>query len=483
MSKAANKFEQWWDKLPKVPLSYMGFGLTWVFSELMFVNAPGAAPTQGLLFNIYDAASIAIAALIVALTSRPTWTRRLASIPFILPATFGFMACSIFLRIIQTYWFPAMGFLGIGSAVSAGAGSALAYALWGEFLGCLDPVKVATTYALDLMVRVAIIWTATPLPPLQFWTVVTLSAGGGMLGLWRSYANLDREEVPRSPQGRISIPWKPLSVLMLCAASLALVYAFAGNTLGVNGNPGGFIAALIIFFILAIKRYDFSFPLLWKLALGAMAVSFVPFGIVSPQFEQVSAVCASASYALCLMLTAAILANLSYRYSVSGAWLFSIEFICRLVAAHAGSFIGTTLSQFFAAPYPTSLLVGGTFALFLLAIAMVIAMQEKSLDSSWGVILKHPLSEDLSLLFEKTRLGVRCREVATGTHLTKREEEILLLLLHRHSPKQIAEILVIEPSTVRVHVKHIYAKTGVHSKQQLISFVENGEKYIFDDAS
>ena len=54
----------------------------------------------------------------------------------------------------------------------------------------------------------------------------------------------------------------------------------------------------------------------------------------------------------------------------------------------------------------------------------------------------------------------------------EREREILGYLARGRSARYIAEDLVISENTVWAHVKRIYAKTGVHTKQELMSAVE-----------
>lgn len=64
-------------------------------------------------------------------------------------------------------------------------------------------------------------------------------------------------------------------------------------------------------------------------------------------------------------------------------------------------------------------------------------------------------------------------EVIAGENgLTRREREILGYLARGRSARYIAEDLVISENTVWAHVKRIYAKTGVHAKQELMSSVE-----------
>lgn len=56
--------------------------------------------------------------------------------------------------------------------------------------------------------------------------------------------------------------------------------------------------------------------------------------------------------------------------------------------------------------------------------------------------------------------------------LTNRETEILAYLGRGHSIIYIAEKLFISESTVRTHVKHIYAKLGIHSREELFALID-----------
>ena len=56
--------------------------------------------------------------------------------------------------------------------------------------------------------------------------------------------------------------------------------------------------------------------------------------------------------------------------------------------------------------------------------------------------------------------------------LSPRESEVLSYLGKGRSVPYIREALVISKSTIETHIKHIYSKTGVHSKQELLDLVE-----------
>ena len=56
--------------------------------------------------------------------------------------------------------------------------------------------------------------------------------------------------------------------------------------------------------------------------------------------------------------------------------------------------------------------------------------------------------------------------------LSPRETEVFYLLLRGRSRAHIAKELVVTEETVKSHIKAIYQKAGVHTKQDLIDRVE-----------
>lgn len=62
----------------------------------------------------------------------------------------------------------------------------------------------------------------------------------------------------------------------------------------------------------------------------------------------------------------------------------------------------------------------------------------------------------------------RCDALAAEHGLTHREREVLALLGQGRSVPYIRDALVISKDTVSTHVKHIYAKLDVHSKQEML---------------
>jgi LuxR family maltose regulon positive regulatory protein len=80
--------------------------------------------------------------------------------------------------------------------------------------------------------------------------------------------------------------------------------------------------------------------------------------------------------------------------------------------------------------------------------------QEGSADKSQATEAASP-----SLLLAKTLIDP----------LTDRELEVLRLLAEGLSNKTIAGKLIVAPSTVKQHLKHIYGKLDVHSRTQAVA--------------
>ena len=66
--------------------------------------------------------------------------------------------------------------------------------------------------------------------------------------------------------------------------------------------------------------------------------------------------------------------------------------------------------------------------------------------------------------------AIASEDFAHTKGLSKRETEVVLLLLEGRSLRFIQKELYISEGTAKTHVKRIYAKLGVHSKQELIDY-------------
>ncbi len=66
----------------------------------------------------------------------------------------------------------------------------------------------------------------------------------------------------------------------------------------------------------------------------------------------------------------------------------------------------------------------------------------------------------------------RCRRIAQEAGLTPREAQVFSMLARGRNREYIEERIGVSRNTVKAHVKHVYAKLGIHSHQELIDLVE-----------
>lgn len=122
-------------------------------------------------------------------------------------------------------------------------------------------------------------------------------------------------------------------------------------------------------------------------------------------------------------------------------------------------------------------LLSATVALVVFCIVAYILLARKSLDFTATIQAITPVSPLVTVQTAEgapLSLKERCAELSEAAGLTAREAEVFGYLARGRNVRFIEEELVVSYNTVKTHVSHIYAKMGVHSHQELIDLVEQG---------
>lgn len=114
---------------------------------------------------------------------------------------------------------------------------------------------------------------------------------------------------------------------------------------------------------------------------------------------------------------------------------------------------------------PALLVVSTLYFVYLLASALLAPWKQDGGD----IVLEE--GADRAKAAPVRDVAARCEELADACGLTPREGEILGYLGRGHGIAFVADALVISESTVRTHVKSIYKKLGVNSREELVSKV------------
>ena len=221
------------------------------------------------------------------------------------------------------------------------------------------------------------------------------------------------------------------------------------------------IAAVVLlpFAIAPIKR-----PLLPFLYQQALPV-FVLVLIVLNSFPESTTPlwwAGMASYVLYSMLAILALASISamaHAREFSPALLFSTTIAFFAALSLAGIQAGTTALFEEQDGGPTLLVISTVFFAFMLLMPLL------QLGKRAEVETEEPPAKENELL-------ARCNRVAEEGGLSPRETEVLTYLGRGHGVAFVASSLVVSESTVRTHVKNIYRKLGVSSREELLQLID-----------
>lgn len=473
-SKAADEAERlpgFWlvDKLPYVPLAFLGLGLYRAWIELVFVGSFTSFAFDGsLIHNVYDTSMIAVLFGCAAAHRfiEPLYARRRFYLLTCLCMTAG-GACA----------FAGMGFpdsgraLGIAAAIVGGAGTAGIILIWSELYSCLPPARVGLYYCASIIAAAFILYFCKGLSaPWLAGTAILLPFGSlafAMLG----FIGLPRLERPHASAAHFSFPWKPVLIMA--------VYAFAwgmretsqyATGFGPHSAPGTMAVAVLLFVLIWRKGEHLEFNTFYRIALPLMMGAFLVIPAFGSLNAQVSNFCAMASYTAFSVLIMLILAHLSYRYSISAVWLFGIERGVRALFSIAGRMTAESFALL-AAPPIASLIIGSA-TVALVVIGTMLFVSEKDFAGRWGVSFRS--AGDTPSEAARLRRGDidrRCSEMADRFGLSPRETDVLKLLARKRTVGQIQNDLMLSKDTVKTHVKHIYRKMNVHSRPELFDLL------------
>ena len=134
-----------------------------------------------------------------------------------------------------------------------------------------------------------------------------------------------------------------------------------------------------------------------------------------------------------------------------------------ILAAMIGRFIGFSLSAAEIA------IVDSSLAIIILVIWMTALI-------SWQILLRHEKTEVIVRDREARGFESMCARFSQKVMLTDREKQVLDMFVRGRSASFIALRFSISLSTVKTHLRNIYIKTGVHSRQELLDLIEEFDK-------
>ena len=500
-------------------ISPYGWGLllAWVFCTFYLEVAGLSSARASLIDAALDAPTILLVSLpltvtIACLVVAIALERRLgspASHPILLPlATLACIVGSPLLYLPD----PLQGsgiVLYCAGACATGFGSALLWLLWGEAFSRL-PQEEAEGLALR-STALAVVLIACVVLAGGWWQMILsclFIALSGLLAGARLWPRGEEPE-PRAGENRqADAPlgpraWKTIgrgSFGIFAACLFVCLLSLLYDTLPL-GQPSylvslavalGFIAVVGIASLHGPRRTSIGFLYRWMCPL--LVTSFAVAVLVPPEERAAEALCAALSSRLAFCLITQIYFS---RIAACG-WLTPTQsFGWGWVCVHAGDLAGYLLVLTLdPAASLEALCMGSIIA--LVVTTMYVVNDPMTLGGFWGsaspvlpipgvpaAVAEAPGGaagaapsdgaeaprDDEEAGGAAPDLQQRVALVARNRGLTPRETEILALLAQGRSAPYIRDALIISKGTVTTHLKHIYRKLDVHSRQELIDLV------------
>ena len=378
----------------------------------------------------------------------------------------------------------------LAGIVFTGIGSSVLWMLWGSYYTRIAS-EDTEAYACVSAVTAAVLMLGISLLPgwMSLAAVTLLPIGSGLL-LVLAQRDLERADGAAAEERiggdsatdskrSFGIPpsiWKSAAVLCVMYAFISLL-----GQMGVlpNVTSAGFRIAVIIsgVFIAIIgavsvrgpRRFSVPFLLRWMVPL--LVVGFAAIVIFGD--EQGARIASNVSGAgrLGFCLVAQIYFS---RFADEGFATAIQAYGIGWLSVHVGDFIGLTcgFASSFLVSYGAGLAQLAGVAIVLASFMVLIPFGADGVFQVDRPAGADVASEELGDATKVESYEDRVAAFAAESGLTKRETEVFSLLMQGRSVPYIRDKLVVSRDTVATHVKHIYTKTGVHSRQELLDLVE-----------
>lgn len=440
--------------------------LGWILSLIRLAGSASLLPLAAHhLVGIGEVALFAAAALIV---SRRPFLRSSGAV-YLFPAVAVPLGCACGAASTLAPEASAASAWALGlSCLLVGGGFALLFVCWLERLGLFAPRTMLVGFSLGYMVNLAM-WLAmrgssVPLGAvlcaccsLASVVLLTASSRAASTGPAASGA-AQAAEAPRSP-----FPTSLVSPRLLAWVIVFSVAYGVGDSITHMGYTtlaskfGMAVPDALVLLCVWLMPDRFELSVLSRATFALMLVGLL--GALLPgSFAGLSQVLMSAaneSFEMFALMTACYVA---YRNRASSAFYCAVIMALQTLSVRAGVLAGGALA-------------GGATAAYAGVLVLVIL-------SGTFLLREGRMSEQLHLGAGPGPVADYAARAAEERGLSRREQDVLVLLGQGRSYEEIAEELFIAPGTVRAHCSRIFEKFGVHTRAELERALRDGASYL-----
>lgn len=454
-----------------MPLSFLGIGLFLLWGYLIDLGG-------GLLQGFEESAAVlcrygTLLANACALLGLAFFSKRIVSLlssekPMVIGVVLGTGGSAVTLLGAALEGAPSLAVGMVGSLAVGGAMAVMAL-IWMELYARLGEKLVAPYYAAGLLLFAL---GGTLVSALATTSVTVIAAlvlpPISMLMARACQAEPQVEHLEAEAVTSWSFPCKPVVLIAVCCFSVRLAKALLPSAPGLLANVGDLVVAVAVLAVVwrTCDSLDIRPLYRWALPCSLATVMMALPGL--PGLPGIAAVVGSAGISCLITFCMVLFCTMSYRYGINALWLFGFSRAARVFASLGGG----VCADWLAAGSSQLCTVVLAAVAVILASCFMWALTENDYATTWGMVPLAPVRpDDDSTGAGMTAVEQRCVQLSRAHGLTRREEETLTLVATGSTLAQIEEQMVISKGTARVHVRHVYAKLGVHSREELLALV------------
>ena len=230
------------------------------------------------------------------------------------------------------------------------------------------------------------------------------------------------------------------------------------------------LASIVIIVAIANLKGKFPYDRIYQATVSLLLFAVVLSVVFNSSPALVSIVCLVIIHFLSVLYRC-MLAYIVFQSSANPIKVFGLGMAALSVGGIIGETLGRLLLVFGPATEPSPLLS------LVLALACLIAALAIFPDSRMKTLLLPVEEPDLDVPEKKAARRPwmdSADSIAKAAGLSEREVDVFYEMVRGRTIQQIADKLFISPYTVKAHIRNIYAKLDVHSRNELNALVEKG---------
>ncbi len=272
------------------------------------------------------------------------------------------------------------------------------------------------------------------------------------------------------------------STLYVFQSIVYMAFGFALRFGEVNGVPSFSMAlsvvalAAVLVGALARRRETPDLDSLCSLVVLALLSGLMLAAVHTPGGAVLAGTTLMVGNSLYSVFIVCLLVMLSRRNPVNTLSVFGWANGIGGLGTTLGALLGTTGNALVAAddPAAASYLAIGFAVLF--AAYVLFFLRGYTFRAQIATVEPAPVAELQPPLSGEEAFEARCHAIAQQYELTPREEETFTMLARGRNREYIQNALQVSRNTAKAHVKHTYAKLGIHSHQELLDLVEKASE-------